>query len=166
MTTTPTPPDAVHLTAEGRERLERQLGEYIAQRARLARRGDEEPSDVQDTGDEATRIQERDEQSQLEDRIAELRKVLERAQPIPPAAGDAAGLGSIVRVRTASGETDTYRLVDRAEVGTRPDDVAADSPVGRALLGHAAGDTVSVRTPDGAEQLTLVSVTPYRAAAG
>jgi transcription elongation factor GreA len=160
------PPDTVALTAEGRQHLEARLAELVDQRARLSRRGDEEPTDVQDTVDESTRLQERDEQTQLDDRIAAVRATLERAVPVPAAQDtNVVGLGSTVRVRAASGEISTYRLVDRAEVGTTAVDVAADSPIGRALLGQPVGETIDAQTPDGPEQLTLVSVTPYRSSA-
>jgi transcription elongation GreA/GreB family factor len=152
----------VYLTAAGREHLEARLAQLVAQRARLTRRGDEEPTDVQDTVDESSRLQERDEQSQLEDRIADVRQTLERAQPVPSALGtDVVSLGFAVHARTPAGDIRSYRLVDRAEVGTTPDDVAADSPIGRALEGRRAGETIDVDTPDGVERLTLVSVIPY-----
>lgn len=36
--------------------------------------------------------------------------------------------------------------------------VTADSPLGRALLGHAAGDTVAFDAPDGEESAEVVSL--------
>jgi transcription elongation GreA/GreB family factor len=161
VTTTPDPPEAVFLTSRGRDHLEARLAELVAQRARLTRRRDEDPTDVQDPVDESSRLQERDEQSQLEDRIADLRALLDVAQPVPRTTSRAVALGALVRVRDAAGEETGYRLVDKAEVGTTPDDVADDSPLGRALLGRVAGDAVSVVTPDGVSPLTVVAVTPY-----
>ena len=46
---------------------------------------------------------------------------------------------------------------------TAADQVAADSPLGRALLGQRAGSHVAVDAPEGRRVMTILSVEPYRA---
>lgn len=66
-------------------------------------------------------------------------------------------VGSRVRLR------DQYGDAEFTIVGPEDSDVAAgrisdDSPLGRALLGHAPGDAVDVRAPAGLRTVTIVEV--------
>lgn len=63
-------------------------------------------------------------------------------------------LGSQVRIRDADG-TETFRIVPPEEADALADRVSADSPLGRALLGHRVGDQVAFRAPGGALVVTL-----------
>jgi transcription elongation factor GreA len=157
-------PDApVPLTTIGVRYLEAQLRDHLDQQRRIEHRTGEDQTDVQDSGDASVRIEERDDQSQLDDRIARLRQTLADAVPVEPGPDDGVvRLGSTVRVRTDAGESETYRVVHRAELGATPDDVSVDAPVGRALSGRAVGDRVQVETPEGGRRLVIEAVTPYR----
>lgn len=100
----------------------------------------------------------RDEQAFVEGRIAELEQILGRAQLIDEDAGRRAGrvvLGSTVVVEDARGRSHTYRVVSRAETDPSQGKVSDASPIGRALMGAAPGDTVTVQAPAGAQTLTV-----------
>ena len=56
------------------------------------------------------------------------------------------------------GEEDKFELVGPTESDPSKGKISVDSPVGKALLGHKAKDTVSVETPDGKIQYKIVSV--------
>ncbi|HEX6458304.1 MAG TPA: GreA/GreB family elongation factor [Thermoleophilaceae bacterium] len=58
-----------------------------------------------------------------------------------------------------SGAEESFRLVPTGEGDVAHRMLAADSPVGRALLGHAAGDTVEVHVPSGTRRLVITGVT-------
>ncbi len=155
----------VQLTDVGWRYLQQQLDEYQAGLTLLKQRRDEDQSDVQDTGDQSVRIEESDDETQVSDRVAEIRQWLDEAVALePPADPERVGLGSKVHVRRHDGEEEDYRIVHPAEVGASEIDVSVDAPVARALLNQRAGSTVEVQTPDGREQLTLVTVEPYRPA--
>jgi transcription elongation GreA/GreB family factor len=71
----------------------------------------------------------------------------------------AADFGSRVTVRDELGEREhTYTLVSAPEARPAQDLIASDSPVGRALTGSRAGDTVTVKTPRGPRILTVLTV--------
>jgi transcription elongation GreA/GreB family factor len=160
--TTPAP---VLLTDIGWRYLQTQLDAYTAQLDLLQRRRNEDPTDVQDSGDESVRIEERDDETQITDQVAQLRQWLDEGVALqPPADPTRVSLGSKVHVRFADGEEEDYRIVHPAEVGASEIDVSADAPAARALLDQAAGATVEVQTPDGGQQLTLLAVEPYRPA--
>ena len=94
-------------------------------------------------------------------RIAQLERVISFATVIDGARTDdgAAGLGSIVRVEDTAGRRLEYEIVGvRAQNGSNPQ-VTPASPMGQALLGARAGDTVSVTLPNGrARSLEVLAV--------
>jgi transcription elongation factor GreA len=71
-----------------------------------------------------------------------------------------AGLGCVVRVVDHRGRTNEYTLIGRRVQGSPPDHVSLASPVGKALAGTSAGDTVRVALPNGrSRQLRVIEVT-------
>jgi transcription elongation factor GreA len=96
----------------------------------------------------------KNEQGLLERRIAILRARVEGAVLIDEDAAAASGavtVGSRVELQDERGE---LLQVEISSVGG----VSPDSPLGRALLGASAGDTVDVDAPRGAWRATIVSV--------
>jgi transcription elongation factor GreB len=66
--------------------------------------------------------------------------------------------GAWVTVEDEDGELRTYRLVGPDEFDVARGLVSVDAPLGRALLGRAAGETVRFRRPAGEVELSVVSV--------
>ena len=101
------------------------------------------------------------EQGKLYSKIAELKVLIENAEIVDnmdiDAPKDTVTLGSIVKVLDEDFE-ETYEIVGSQEANPRMGRISDDSPVGRALHGHRAGDVVTVNAPAGAIQLKIVSV--------
>jgi transcription elongation factor GreA len=66
-------------------------------------------------------------------------------------------VGSRVRVKDVDGE-DEFILVPPEEADIVVDQVSAESPLGRALLGRRVGDRVRFRAPGGVVGVTVVDV--------
>jgi transcription elongation factor GreA len=99
-------------------------------------------------------------QGHLETRIARLSDQLRHAVVVE-SSGDAAvvGFGSRVAVRDEASEREsTYTLVGKTEAKASEGTLSIESPVARALVGARAGDVVTVTTPRGTRQLTVLSV--------
>ncbi len=96
----------------------------------------------------------KNEQGLLEARIRTLRARLDNAEIVEEAAGDEVGIGSVVEVVDDSGEQMTVEVSGVGGAGT----VSPTSPLGSALLGHKAGETVPVQAPRGAWQATIVAI--------
>ena len=96
---------------------------------------------------------------EIDRRVRFLIKRLERAQVVHSAGRDTDQVffGASVRVRGASGEK-TITIVGVDEVDSNRGRVSWVSPVARALLKARVGDTVSVRTPAGVEQIEVVKI--------
>ena len=61
-------------------------------------------------------------------------------------------LGSFVTIRDVEfGDEMTYRIISSVESSNDMSTITDESPVGKALLGHKAGETVEVTVPSGAQ---------------
>ncbi len=159
------PRDPVYLTAAGRRRLEELAARYAAE-VRGWRASEEDETGGEDRGDAAERLIEADDLVPTRDLLAETRAVLARAVPMPEGVDDGiVRLGSTVTIRDENGRQSELMVVDPAEFHDGDRQVAADSPVGQALLGRARGSQVAIDAPAGRQLLTIESVEPYREAA-
>ena len=103
------------------------------------------------------------EQGKLYSKIAELKVLIENAEIVDnidtDVPKDAVTLGSIVRVRDIEdGFEETYEIVGSQEANPREGRISDDSPVGRGLRGHKAGETVSISAPAGELKFEIISV--------
>ena len=103
------------------------------------------------------------EQGKLYSRIAEYKDLIEHAEiednvdhNLPK---DAITLGGFVTVRDLDDEfEDKYEIVGSQEANPREGRLSDDSPVGKGLIGHRAGDTVTIAAPAGEIRLEVLSV--------
>jgi transcription elongation factor GreA len=151
------PPD-IPITAAGRSALEAELEELVRLKrpevvARIAHT--REQGDLREN---AGYHQAREDQSLIEGRIREIEETLRRAVVIDVNAdAEVVELGCRVTVRDEFGES-TLHLVGPTETNAAAGRISTGSPVGKALLGHRAGDRVRVSTPGGAREIEILSV--------
>jgi transcription elongation factor GreA len=73
---------------------------------------------------------------------------------------DRVGLGSTVVVLDVNRDEEiTYKLVTTEEADAANGKISTSSPIGRALLGKEAGDSVKVQIPGGVKELEIVNLT-------
>jgi transcription elongation factor GreA len=100
----------------------------------------------------------KEDQAHLETRIRRLRQRLRNAVVVDVAQGPGAtfSFGRSAEVRDEqTGEVHTWTIVGTAEADIAQHKLSAESPVAKALLDRAAGETVEVPTPRGKRQLTI-----------
>lgn len=144
------------ITVAGRRTLETRLRELISRRPEIV----EHIAIARVEGDSTENtayLQAREEQATLEGHIAELEAILRTAAVIEPSGADCAQLGSHVSVVDDIGEAE-YQLVDSLEANPAAGLISVRSPVGQALLGARAGQTVTAVTPDGPRSLLVRTV--------
>jgi len=101
---------------------------------------------------------------EIDRRIRFLVKRLDAAEVVDPAArrdddnADRVYFGATVTVGDESGATRTVSIVGIDEIDTARGYISWISPMARALLKAREGDTVTVRTPAGNEELEVVDV--------
>jgi transcription elongation factor GreB len=90
---------------------------------------------------------------------AELEQRIAAAVPAPtPVDRDEIRFGAHVTLQTGDGQERTVRIVGIDEADPAAGTIAFVAPLARALLGHRAGDTVTVRSPGGTDEITVTAV--------
>ena len=139
------------ITAEGLRKLEAELEELettgrraIAERIKAAR-------ELGDLKENAEYHIAKEDQAHLETRIKRLRQHRRNALIVEAdAEGTAFGFGRTAEVQDEeSGGVYTWTLVGSTEADLAQGKLSAQSPVGKALLGRSAGESVEVQTPRG-----------------
>ena len=106
----------------------------------------------------------KDEQGKLESRIRQLTELLRNAQVgEAPDTGGKAAAGMVVTIRfDGDDESEKFLLGSREASASGMTVYSPQSPLGAAVLGHAAGETVSYQTPNGSTMKVVIEdVTPY-----
>lgn len=149
------------LTREGYRKLQEEL-EYlrgekrqeIANRLHEAMEGGEL---IENAEYEAAK----NEQAFTEGRIKELELLLATARVIDEGSVAAGSIqvGSKVTIHEeGAGDEEIYTIVGAAETDPAEGLISNESPLGKALLNHKAGDTVQVEAPAGAFTIVVVKV--------
>lgn len=102
------------------------------------------------------------EKNRNESRIGYLERMLKFATVVEDHAGaDEVGLNKVVEVLfPEEGETESYKIVTPIRGDSMQNRISIESPLGKALLGHKAGDTVFVSTGAGGYELKILSIRP------
>lgn len=149
----------VFLTPDGIQKLREEL-EYLTtvRRQELAARlhaaiqqGDlSENADYEDA---------KNEQAFLEGRIQLLEETLRHATIIQDAGpSDVVRIGSLVLVSEDGNEPEEFHIVGPIEADPRQGRISHESPLGQALLGRRAGDSVTIDAPAGQLVFRIVSI--------
>lgn len=95
----------------------------------------------------------------LESRLRFLKRQLRYAQVIKPEDNGKIDIGTTVSLRfDDDGDDETYRIVGKQEVDVDQDMISFESPLGKALMEHEAGDTVTVKAPASTYKVTITKV--------
>ncbi|SDE28210.1 transcription elongation factor GreA [Glycomyces harbinensis] len=141
------------LTQEAYDRLKGELDELIANRPVMAAEinARREEGDLKENGGYHAA---RDEQGKQEGRIRQLQDLLRNAKVGEAKESDKIQIGTVVTIAFDGDPDDTEKfLLGSREIGATTDLTvySPDSALGGAILGSKVGDTVSYKTPKGAE---------------
>ena len=150
------------LTKEGYEKLQEELKhlqtvkrQEVAERLHEAMEGGEL---IENAEYEAAK----NEQAFVEGRIQELDHLLATAQIIEENGKskkhDVISVGAKVTIKEGNFEAETFTIVGAAEANPREGKISNESPIGKAILGRKAGDTVKVETPGGTYNVKILKV--------
>jgi transcription elongation factor GreA len=104
------------------------------------------------------------EQGKLYSKIAELKDLIENVELVDNVEEDlpkdSVTLGSVVDVIDLEDNMEeTFEVVGSQEANPREGRISDDSPLGKGLHGHRAGDVVTIEAPAGMLQFKIISVT-------
>ena len=146
------PEKSYPMTAEGKEKLQAELKNLklvkrpeVIERIKVARSfGDLSENSEYDAA--------KDEQSHLEDRIAQVEEMLKYAQVVDAESVDPNEVSvgkTITYTEVGTDDPETYTIVGSDESDPLNGKISNDSPIAQALLGKKKGETVSITNPGG-----------------
>lgn len=151
----------VTLTPDGLKKLEDEL-EYlkvtgrkeIAEKIKIAR-------GFGDLSENAEYDAAKDAQATMEERITKLEEMIKNAVivDVSEIGTDKVSVGSKVKVYDVEfEEEETYTIVGSTEADPDENKISNESPIGMALIGKKAGETVFVDAPAGAIELKILEI--------
>ena len=150
--------DRPPLSAAARKRLEAELATLREDRDRFAASINDNANVVGDVADRADVLTQFDELDRVDARIEEVLVALARpVRPVDPA-GDRVGIGVPVTIRHADGASEVIVVDDLLEDDGEATLVTPRSPLGRAMLGRAAGETVTYHAPSGEVRVEVEAI--------
>ncbi len=149
----------IYLTPEGYKKLDEELT-YLrtVKRQEVAQRLHEALAEGGELIENAEYEAAKNEQAFVEGRIQELEYLLANAKVVEHLPSDEVVIGSKVTIAYDDGEEETYTVVGAAEAAPEEGLISNESPLGKALLGHKAGDTVQVEAPNGSFSVKIVRI--------
>ncbi|EEJ72871.1 transcription elongation factor GreA [Lactobacillus ultunensis] len=146
------PEKSYPMTAEGKEKLQAELKNLklvkrpeVIKRIKVARSfGDLSENSEYDAA--------KDEQSHVEDRIAQVEDMLKYAQVVDADSVDPNEVSvgkTVTYTEVGTDDPETYTIVGSDESDPLNGKISNDSPIAQALLGKKKGETVSITTPGG-----------------
>jgi transcription elongation factor GreA len=147
-----------YLTPEGEKKLRAELAELtgprreeLAQRLRSA-------IQMGDLSENADYHKAKEDQGFLEGRIKEIEAILRNVVIIEKTNSDVVTVGSHITVQEEGFDPETYYLVGAKEADPRNGKISNESPIGKALMDHKAGDVVEAETPGGKLRFKIVKI--------
>ncbi|GBD20716.1 Transcription elongation factor GreA [bacterium HR28] len=153
--------ERIPITREGLEALRREYEYLVKHRRPEIARVIQEAREHGDIRENAAYDAAKHDQAFIEGRIREIEELLKRVELIEePTDGDRSvvRVGSTVTIEI-DGEIETYTIVGAIEAKPSAGRISNQSPVGKALLGRRAGDTVTIETPNGQITARILEVT-------
>jgi len=156
--------NVVYVTKEGLNKLENELEELQTKRRKEVAQRLKEAISYGDLSENSEYEEAKNEQAFVEGRILELEDQIKHAKIIveKKTAGKVVELGSHVVIKLIKAgkdvETEEYTIVGSTEADPLANKMSNEAPVGAAILGHKAGETVDVKVPAGEVKYKIVKI--------
>lgn len=153
--------DQILMTKEGYDNIVKEHEHLVSVRRREVAERIKEARSFGDISENAEYDSAKNEQAELEDRIAKLENMLRRGRIIneEELTGDHVNLGLQVSVRDRqTSDRFEYVIVGATEADPFNGKISNVSPVGKGLLGKSAGDVVEIQTEMGLLSLEVLDI--------
>ena len=149
------------LTSEGLKKLKEELDNLISVKRKEVAEKIKEARAQGDLSENAEYDAAKDEQAEMENRIALLQKMINSAEIIDTTKLDnnIVGVGSRVKILDVQYDEEIeYQIVGSTEADPINGAISNDSPLGAALLGKYLDDIVKVDAPDGTIEYKILEI--------
>ena len=149
------------LTAEGLRALEEELEQLKSTKRKEISEKIKVALGYGDLSENSEYDEAKNEQAQVEARIADIEAMLKRATVIDErdVTTENIKIGAKVKIRDVEfDEIEEYQIVGSTEANPNKGSISDESPVGKALLGHCVGDVIDVDTPGGVVKFEVLEI--------
>ncbi|MCT4604584.1 MAG: transcription elongation factor GreA [Marinisporobacter sp.] len=149
------------LTREGLQKIENELEQLKTVRRKEVAERIKEAIAFGDISENSEYDEAKNEQAQVEERIAKLEMTLRKAKILDESqiSLDVVNVGSIVKVKDLEFDEEIeYTIVGSAEADPYEGKISNEAPVGRSLLGSKVGEIVDVQVPDGIIKYEILEI--------
>lgn len=151
--------DKIYLTEEGLLEIEEELAHLKDVRRPEVIKALKDARALGDLSENADYDAARDEQAQIEGRILELEKIIEKAEIIEKRNTDVVGLGVTVKINYIDDEeVEEYRIVGSKEADPSNNKISNESPLAKAIMNRKKGEICSVESPNGKYNVEIVDI--------
>ncbi len=149
------------LTKQGLKKVEDELDDLKAVKRKEVAEKIKQALAFGDISENSEYDEAKNEQAQLEERIAKLETILRKARVVDESeiSKDKVSIGSTVKVMDLEFDEEVeYTIVGSAEADPYELKISNESPVGRALIGSKIGETIEVLIPDGVTKYKVLEI--------
>lgn len=149
------------LTKQGLKKVEDELEELKAVKRKEVAEKIKQALAFGDISENSEYDEAKNEQAQLEERIAKLETILRKARIVDESeiSKDIVSIGATVKVMDLEFDEEVeYTIVGSAEADPYELKISNESPVGRALIGNKVGEIVEVQIPDGITKYKILEI--------
>ncbi len=149
----------IYLTQEGKKKLEEELEYLVTVRRKEVAAAIQSAKEEGDISENSAYDEAKLAQSFLEGRIQTIEAQLRDAVLIENnGKSDRIGVGSTVTIVEEGADAETYHIVGSAEADPLNGKISNESPLGKALLGAKANQTVRAETPSGTVTFKVIKI--------
>ncbi len=151
----------IFVSKEGYQKLENELEHLKTVKRKEVAMAIQKARSFGDLSENSEYDEAKNEQAEIESRIAMLEVTLENAIILDDKdiKTDKVSVGNTVKIYNIATEQDEeYRIVGSTESDPIEGKISDDCPLGKALLGQRVGDSINVETPGGIVKYTVISI--------
>ncbi len=146
-----------YLTKEGLEKVKKELDHLKSVKRKEIAQTLQHTASFGDLKENFAYHQAKDDQAFLEGRILELEGIIREAKIIEKKNTGSVQVGSKVTLYTG-GAKQAFQIVGKAEANPLEGRISFESPLGRAIFGKSAGDTVEFQTAEGQTKYKIIKI--------
>lgn len=150
-----------YFTAEGLEKVKAELAHLIAVERPAISKAIAEARDKGDLSENAEYDAAREAQGLLELKISQMQELVANARIIDESklSTDQVQMLNKVKIKNmANGQVMEYTLVGEKEANLKEGKLAAQTPIGKALMGRKKGEVVEVKVPSGIIKFEILDI--------
>ncbi|MBE6540307.1 MAG: transcription elongation factor GreA [Ruminococcaceae bacterium] len=151
----------IFVSKEGYQKLENELEHLKTVKRKEVAMAIQKARSFGDLSENSEYDEAKNEQAEIESRIAMLEVTLENATVLDDKdiKTDKVSVGNTVKIyNIATEQEEEYRIVGSTESDPIEGKISDDCPLGKTLLGQRVGDSINVETPGGIVKYTVISI--------